>query len=93
MRILAIALLIMVGGVLVYGAADLPARGEPDLPLHNRVVAEYIARAEADTHTPNVVTAILADYRGYDTLGEVTVVFVAGAAVAFILGKGGGQRE
>ena len=30
---------------------------------------------------PNVVTAVLASYRGYDTLGETTVVFTAGAGV------------
>jgi len=34
---------------------------------------------------PNVVTAVLASYRGYDTLGEVTVVFTAGVGVLLLL--------
>ena len=34
---------------------------------------------------PNVVTAVLASYRGYDTLGETTVVFTAGAGVIALL--------
>ena len=35
---------------------------------------------------PNVVTSVLASYRGYDTLGEVTVIFTAAVAVMMLLG-------
>ena len=92
MRALAVALLLLVGGVLIHGANDLPARGELDAPAHTRVAESYVARAELDTHTPNVVTAILADYRGYDTLGETVVVFVAGIGTVLILWKGTADR-
>ena len=46
----------------------------------------YIAHAEAETGVPNVVTAVLASYRGFDTLGEVTVIFTAGIGVLALLG-------
>jgi multicomponent Na+:H+ antiporter subunit B len=49
------------------------------------VVPRYIAEAVKETGVPNVVTAILASYRGYDTLGETTVVFTAGAGVIALL--------
>jgi multicomponent Na+:H+ antiporter subunit B len=38
-----------------------------------------------DAATPNVVTTVLADYRGYDTLGETTVIFTAGVACILLL--------
>ena len=42
---------------------------------------------------PNVVTAVLASYRGYDTLGETTVVFTAGAGVIALLRRRRRRRE
>jgi multicomponent Na+:H+ antiporter subunit B len=45
----------------------------------------YVERSYPDTATPNMVTAVLADYRGYDTLGETVVILTAGLAVALIL--------
>ena len=36
---------------------------------------------------PNLVTAVLASYRGFDTLGEVTVVLTAGIGVLLLLGR------
>lgn len=85
MRVIAIGLLILVGSILIYGAGDLPPRGVVDAPVHTQVADTYVERAAGETHAPNVVTAILADYRSYDTLGEATVVFVAGLAVVLIL--------
>ncbi|HEY8450206.1 MAG TPA: hydrogen gas-evolving membrane-bound hydrogenase subunit E [Bacillota bacterium] len=87
MRAVAAVLLVLVGALLAYGASDLPGRGRVDAPVHTQVAEQYLARAEHDTHTPNVVTAILADYRGFDTFGETTVVFVAGIATALILSQ------
>lgn len=88
MRALAVSLLVLVGAILIYGAGDLPPRGAADAPIHTQVADIYVERAMADTKTPNVVTAILADYRGYDTLGETTVVFVACLAAVLILWRG-----
>jgi multicomponent Na+:H+ antiporter subunit B len=69
-------------GVLVYGALGLPEFADPQAPIHNHVVPRYLAN---ETDVPNVVTAVLASYRGYDTFGETTVVFTAGAGVIALL--------
>lgn len=50
------------------------------------VAPEYLARSIPDTGVQNVVTSVLASYRGFDTLGEVTVVFTAGVAVMLLIG-------
>jgi multicomponent Na+:H+ antiporter subunit B len=73
------------GGVLVYGTLGLPAFSDPQAPIHTHVAPRYIQEAERETGVPNVVTAVLASYRGYDTLGETTVVFTAGAGVIVLL--------
>lgn len=75
-------------GVMVWANRDLPDRSDPDAPAHRRVAAEYIERAEDETGTPNVVTAALADFRSQDTLGEVLVVFTAGASTAVLIAGG-----
>lgn len=71
--------------MLVYGTFDLPAFSDPQAPIHTHVVPRYINDAVRETGVPNVVTAVLASYRGYDTLGETTVVFTAGAGVIALL--------
>lgn len=73
------------GAMLVYGTWELPAFGIADTPMNTHVGAEYIARNYDDTHIPNIVTSVLASYRGFDTLGEVTVIFTAGIAILALL--------
>jgi multicomponent Na+:H+ antiporter subunit B len=73
------------GAVLVYGTLDLPAFGSAQTPMHTHVGPEYLARSLPDTGIPNVVTSVLASYRGFDTLGETTVVFTAGIGVLLLL--------
>jgi multicomponent Na+:H+ antiporter subunit B len=85
-----------IGAVLVYGTLGLPAFSDPQAPIHVHVVPRYLHQGPAETGVPNVVTAVLASYRGYDTLGETTVVFTAGAGVIALLrrrrkGKGKGS--
>ncbi len=46
----------------------------------------YIAEAPTATSVPNIVTAVLASYRGYDTMGELAVIFTAGVGVMLLLG-------
>jgi multicomponent Na+:H+ antiporter subunit B len=72
-------------GLMVYASGGLPDRGDPDAPAHLHVSPDYIEGAMVDSRTPNVVTAVLADYRSIDTLGEVVVIFTAGLAVLLIL--------
>ena len=82
-------------GLLVYASLGLPGRGEADAPLHREqsiagtpvAGTYYIRRAYSDAATPNMVTVVLADYRGFDTLGETLVVLTAGIACLLILGR------
>jgi multicomponent Na+:H+ antiporter subunit B len=76
---------IATGGALVYGTLDLPAFSDPQAPIHAHVAPRYIQEAYTETGVENIVTAVLASYRGYDTLGETTVVFTAGVGVIALL--------
>jgi multicomponent Na+:H+ antiporter subunit B len=86
---------LVTGAALIYGTLDMPVFGHPGAPVHTHVGGAYLARAEAETGVPNVVTAVLASYRGYDTLGETTVIFVAAISVLLLIGfprgKSGGK--
>ena len=75
--------------LILYATTGLPGRGDPDAPASTHVSPFYIERSLEDTETPNIVTAVLADYRGYDTLGETVVIFTAGLACVLILRKKG----
>lgn len=90
-----IAVVLIVGGVLIYGTWDMPNFGDPNSPVQTHVGPDYIARTPADVDVPNIVTAVLATYRAFDTLGEVTVVFTAGLGVILLLANGasGGNRR
>ena len=83
--LLPLSVALATGFVLVYGTLGLPAFSDPDAPIHRHVVPRYINDALRETGVPNLVTAVLASYRGYDTLGETTVVFTAGAGVIALL--------
>ena len=76
---------LITGTVLVYGTLDMPHFGDPNAPIHTHPKMNYIEQTEHEVHMPNVVTAVLASYRGYDTLGETTVIFTAGIAVIVLL--------
>jgi multicomponent Na+:H+ antiporter subunit B len=76
---------IAVGGLLVWGTLGLPGFSDPQAPIHTHVVPRYLNDIKQEVDVPNVVTAVLASYRGYDTLGETTVVFTAGAGVVALL--------
>jgi multicomponent Na+:H+ antiporter subunit B len=78
---------IVVGAALIYGTLDMPKWANPESPASTHVSPYYLRHSIADTATPNVVTSVLADYRGYDTLGETTVVFTAGMACILLLRK------
>ena len=82
---LPLALSLATGAVLAYGMLGLPGFSDPAAPIHAHVAPHYLSRALAETGVPNVVTAVLASYRGYDTLGETVVVFTAGAGVIALL--------
>jgi multicomponent Na+:H+ antiporter subunit B len=76
---------LLLGAVLIYGTLDMPKWGDPHSPANTHVSPYYLRHSLEDTATPNVVTSVLADYRGYDTLGETTVIFTAGMACMLLL--------
>ncbi len=73
------------GAALLYATADMPPFGKADNPIHRHVAPRYIEQSPKETGIPNMVTSVLASYRGYDTLGETTVVFTAGIGVLILL--------
>lgn len=86
-KILPLAVVILTGAGLIYGTLDMPRFGDPKAPVHQHVAPTYLKQSIPQTTVPNVVTSILASYRGYDTLGEVTVIFTAGVGVIMLLGN------
>jgi multicomponent Na+:H+ antiporter subunit B len=80
-----LVLSIAVGAVLAYGMQGLPGFSDPQAPIHTHVAPRYLTQGPAETGVPNVVTAVLASYRGFDTLGETVVVFTAGVGVIALL--------
>ena len=87
-----LVLSIAVGAVLAYGSLGLPAFSDPQAPIHTHVAPRYLQEGPRETGVPNVVSAVLASYRGYDTLGETIVVFTAGAGVIALLRRRKGRR-
>lgn len=82
-----------VGGALIHGTLGLPAFSDPAAPIHTHVAPRYIEKAVTETGVPNVVTAVLASYRGYDTFGETIVVFTAGIGVIALLRRRRRNRD
>jgi multicomponent Na+:H+ antiporter subunit B len=82
---LPLAVTLVIVGTLAYGTLRLPAFSTPEAPIHTHVVPRYLEQGPKETGVPNVVTAVLASYRGFDTLGEVVVVFTAGVGVIALL--------
>ncbi len=86
LQILPLAVVVLTGALLIYGTLDMPSFGDPMAPIHQHVAPRYIEEAPRATGIPNIVTSVLASYRGYDTMGELTVIFTAGIGVILILG-------
>lgn len=82
---LALGVVIATGALLIYGTLDMPHFGEADAPVHQHVAPRYLNDSMNEVGMPNVVTSILASYRGYDTLGETVVIFTAGIGVLSLL--------
>jgi multicomponent Na+:H+ antiporter subunit B len=85
LKILAFISVVITGIILLYGTQDMPDWGNPRSPASIHVSPRYLEKTLEDTATPNAVTSVLADYRGYDTLGETTVIFTAGVSCILIL--------
>ena len=81
----AVAVCVVSGALLVFAALDLPAFGDPNAPAQLHVAPRYLKESGTLLLIPNVVTTVLASYRGFDTLGETIVVFTAGLGVLMLL--------
>jgi multicomponent Na+:H+ antiporter subunit B len=81
------------GAALLYGMTDMPAFGDPMAPIHTHMAPRFIQDSPTEIGVPNMVTSVLASYRGYDTLGETMVIFTAGLAVLLLLGMREGQNR
>lgn len=93
MKRLALILVLLIGLLLAWATQDFPRWGDPHSPASSSSVSShFIANTGVDTEAPNMVTAVLADYRGFDTMLETVVVFIAGIAVFSILKGGPKQR-
>ncbi len=82
---LALGVVFVTGALLVYGTLDMPYFGSADAPIHQHVAPRYLNDSISEIGVPNVVTSVLASYRGYDTLGETLVIFTAGIGVISLL--------
>ncbi|NIA20116.1 MAG: hypothetical protein GWP07_06780 [Xanthomonadaceae bacterium] len=92
MKTFILALIIIAGSLLIYGTQDMPNWGDPQSPASTHVSPYYIQHSMVDTETPNIVSSVLADYRGYDTMGETTVIFTA-SIVCFLLLRRRGKNQ
>ena len=86
MKLLSLIPVIAIGVLLLWAGQDFPKWGDVESPASKSPVSShFIANTGVDTEVPNMVTAVLADYRGFDTMFETVVVFIAGMAVIAIL--------
>lgn len=85
MKALGAGIVLLFGALLIYCSLDFPAWGDPRSPASTHVSPHYIEKAVKETGVPNLVTAVLADYRSYDTMFETVVIFSAGVACIFLL--------
>lgn len=75
------------GALLLYSVFDMPKFGDISAPANQSLASHYIQKTSDKIGIENIVTAVLASYRGFDTLGEVTVIFTAGIGVLLLLGN------
>lgn len=85
MKFLALIVVVVTGALLIYATIDMPDWADPHSPASTHVSPRYIEKTVEETATPNMVTSVLADYRGYDTLGETTVIFTAAMVCILLL--------
>lgn len=83
--LLALVVVTITGGLLVFGTLDMPYFGSADAPIHHHVAPRYINDSMQEIGIPNIVTSVLASYRAFDTFGEVVVIFTAGIGVLALL--------
>ena len=91
--VLPLLAVVVTGAALIYGTLDMPSYGDPNAPVQKHVAPTYLAESIPKTTVPNVVTSVLASYRGYDTYGETTVVLTAAVGAILLLGGRAKPRD
>ena len=84
-RIAAVIMLIVVITVPFIAFDVLPVIGDPESAPNTHVSDYYIEHAIDECNSPNMVTAVIVDYRAFDTMFETTVMFLAGLSVVIVL--------
>ena len=84
-RVLPLIVVGLTAAVLLYASGDIPPYGDPANPIHHHVTPRYVEQQPEEIGVQNMVSALLASYRGYDTMGETTVIFTAGVGVLLLL--------
>jgi len=85
LKTIALLATLVTGALLLYGTKDFAPWSDPQTPANTHLSTYYIENAVEQTHVPNLVTAVLGDYRGYDTMFETVVIYCAGLAVVSVL--------
>lgn len=93
MKLLSLFLVLITGAFLLNASRDMPDWGDPNSPASRHLSPHFIGKTFEETSVPNLVTAILADYRGFDTMLETIVIFSAGIAIMAMLGSGFGASS
>ena len=93
MKLLTLTFLAGLVALLIWASADLPDRADPNAPANRHLSPELTTMTESEVVIPNIVSAILADFRSYDTLGETFVIFTAGLAVVLVLQRSRRETE
>lgn len=86
-KLLIVFSLFIIGLVLLYAVVEMPPIGNPNNPPNLHVVPRYIEKGAEEAVAENIIAAIVLNYRGYDTMGEVTVIFTALCSVLAVLGR------
>ncbi len=85
MTLIGLIIVLSTGALLIYATVDFPSWADPASPASLHLSPHFIEKTMEETSVPNIVTAVLADYRGYDTMYETTVIFSAGVACFILL--------
>ncbi|MCC5867319.1 MAG: DUF4040 domain-containing protein [Gammaproteobacteria bacterium] len=92
-NLLALVVVVITGAALIYATLDMPRFGDPEAPAHVHLSPRFTQDSPQEIGIPNMVTSVLASYRGIDTLGEAVVVFAAAVGVLLVLGSGTVRRR
>lgn len=86
-RVITTVAVIILAIALMYAASFMPPMGNPDNPTARHVIPRYLEQGVEEAGAENIITGIILNYRGYDTNGEVTVIFAALLAVLAVLSR------